>query len=47
MNEAVVEGIDGMGCIVNQHAAPERRLLSMETYSKEAMTHYVQRTHGS
>jgi hypothetical protein len=36
MNEAVVEG---MGCIVDQHAAPERHL-SMETYSKEAMIHY-------
>ena len=36
MNEAVVEG---MGCIVDKHAAPERHL-SMETYSKEAMIHY-------
>jgi len=36
MNEAAVEG---MGCIVDQHAAPEKHL-SMETYSKEAMIHY-------
>ena len=36
MNEV---GIEGMGCVVDKHAAPQRHLC-MESYSIEAMIHY-------